>query len=117
MTVSRERKSISVEHTFSKDLLDLNECQAVLPILLTDLKKRMTGRNFESQLSKYYLKVKFDDFKQTTIEQPIKDKLSDDVFLQLLQQAYSRSRRPVRLIGVGYRLSPPEPHQLNLPFV
>ena len=117
VTVSRERKSISVEHTFSKDLLDLKECQAVLPILLADLKKRMSGRDFESQLSKYYLKVKFDDFKQTTIEQPIKAKLSDDVFSQLLQQAYSRSRRPVRLIGVGYRLSPPEPHQLNLPFV
>jgi DNA polymerase-4 len=117
VTVSRERKSISVEHTFSKDLLDLKACQAVLPLLLADLKKRMTGRNFESQLSKYYLKVKFDDFKQTTIEQPIKAKLSDEVFLQLLQQAYSRSRRPVRLIGVGYRLSPPEPHQLNLPFI
>ncbi|RNF72659.1 DNA polymerase IV [Marinomonas rhizomae] len=117
VTVSRERKSVSVEHTFSKDLLDLKSCQTVLPLLLTDLKKRMVGKNFEPQLSKYYLKVKFDDFKQTTIEQPIKAKLSDDVFLQLLQQAYSRYRRPVRLIGVGYRLSPPEPHQLNLPFV
>ena len=52
VTVSRERKSISVEHTFSKDLLDLKECQSVLPILLTDLKKRMSGRDFESQLSK-----------------------------------------------------------------
>jgi DNA polymerase IV len=114
--VSRERKSISVEHTFSKDLLDLQACQAVLPILLADLKKRMAGRNFESQLSKYYLKVKFDDFKQTTIEQPIKNKLSDDVFSILLQQAYARSRRPVRLIGVGYRLSPPEPFQLAFPF-
>ncbi len=116
VSVSRERKSISVEHTFSKDLPDLKECQTVLPILLSDLKKRMTGRNFESQLSKYYLKMKFDDFKQTTIEQPIKNKLSDDVFLALLQQAYERYRRPVRLIGVGYRLSPPKPLQLTLPF-
>ena len=116
VSVSRERKSISVEHTFSKDLPDFKECQTVLPILLSDLKKRMTGRNFESQLSKYYLKMKFDDFKQTTIEQPIKNKLSDDVFLALLQQAYERYRRPVRLIGVGYRLSPPKPLQLTLPF-
>ncbi|QUX97136.1 DNA polymerase IV [Marinomonas sp. CT5] len=114
--VSRERKSVSVEHTFSKDLPDLNACQAVLPILLADLKKRMAGKNYESQLIKYYLKVKFDDFTQTTIEQSIKAKLSDDVFSQLLKQAYSRYARPVRLIGVGYRLSPPEPHQLNLPF-
>lgn len=116
VSVSRERKSISVEHTFSKDLMDLRECEAVLPILFTDLKKRMTGRNFESQLSKYYLKMKFDDFKQTTIEQPIRHKLSDEVFLSLLRQAYDRYRRPVRLIGVGYRLSPPKPLQLLLPF-
>jgi len=114
--VSRERKSISVEHTFSKDLLDVKECQAVLPMLLTDLKKRMTGKNIESQLSKYYLKIKFDDFKQTTIEQSIKSKLTDDMFSTLLAQAYSRFRRPVRLIGVGYRLSPPEPLQLVLAF-
>jgi DNA polymerase-4 len=36
--------------------------------------------------------------------------------LALLQQAYERYRRPVRLIGVGYRLSPPKPLQLTLPF-
>ncbi|NLQ18096.1 DNA polymerase IV [Marinomonas sp. M1K-6] len=116
VTVSRERKSLSVEHTFAKDLSDLRACQAVLPMLLADLKTRMAGRNFDTQLSKYYLKVKFDDFKQTTIERPIRHKLSDDVFSVLLAQAYARFRRPVRLIGVGYRLSPPKPHQLALVF-
>ena len=114
---SRERKSISVEHTFSADLLDLAACQAVIPELLMALEKRMAGRHFETQLSKYYLKIKFDNFKQTTIELPIKNKLSNTIFLTLLEQAYARFRRPVRLIGVGYRLSPPEPHQLLLPFV
>ncbi|WP_137170388.1 DNA polymerase IV [Marinomonas sp. FW-1] len=116
VVISRERKSVSVEHTFAKDLLELKECRAVLPMLLADLKKRMKGRDYESQLSKYYLKIKFDDFKQTTIERPIKGKLSEDAFSELLQLAFSRSPRSVRLIGVGYRLTPPQPYQLNLPF-
>ena len=46
----------------------------------------------------------------------IKNKLSDDMFLILLKQAYDRCQRPVRLIGIGYRLSPPAPLQLNLSF-
>ncbi|MGO2355862.1 MAG: DNA polymerase IV [Marinomonas foliarum] len=116
VVTSRERKSVSVEHTFAKDLLDIKECQAVLPMLLADLKKRMLGRGYESQLSKYYLKIKFDDFKQTTVERPIKGKLTEDAFSELLQLAFSRSPRSVRLIGVGYRLTPPQPFQLNLPF-
>jgi DNA polymerase-4 len=113
---SRERKSISVEHTFSTDLRDLAACQAVMPTLLAELAGRMAGRRLETQLSKYYLKIKFDNFKQTTIEQPIKSALSESIFLTLLELAYSRCGRPVRLIGVGYRLSPLEPHQLLLPF-
>ena len=116
VVTSRARKSVSVEHTFAKDLLDLKECRAVLPMLLADLKKRMIGRDYESQLSKYYLKIKFDDFKQTTVERPIKGKLTEEVFSDLLQLAFSRSPRSVRLIGVGYRLTPPQPYQLNLPF-
>ncbi|BDX03906.1 DNA polymerase IV [Marinomonas pontica] len=115
VVVSRERKSISVEHTFAKDLMDIKACQRVLPMLLADLKKRMAGRGYEAQLSKFYLKLKFDDFKQTTIERPIKGKLADDIFYELLQQAHARSLRPVRLIGVGYRITPPQPLQLTLP--
>ena len=84
-------------------------------MLLADLKKRMAGRGYEAQLSKFYLKLKFDDFKQTTIERPIKGKLADDIFYELLQQAHARSLRPVRLIGVGYRITPPQPLQLTLP--
>lgn len=114
--VSRERKSISVEHTFSSDLQTLEECLVHLPELLASLEKRMAGRNFESQIHKYYLKLKFHDFKQTTIEQSIQSVFSNDVFYSLLAQAYQRQSQPVRLIGVGYRLSPPAPSQLDILF-
>lgn len=114
--VSQERKSISVEHTFEKDLPSLESCLTMLPMLHASLHKRMTGRHYEAQLSKYYLKLKFNDFKQTTIEQPIKEKLSRDTFSALLSIAYRRHAKPVRLIGIGYRLSPPPPQQLSLLF-
>ncbi|MCV2403475.1 DNA polymerase IV [Marinomonas sp. C2222] len=116
VVLSRERKSISLERTFAKDLSGVEPCNAILPALLVDLKKRMSGRNFDSQISKYYLKLKFDDFQQTTVERPLKGKLSDQVFYALLEEAYERGRRPVRLIGVGYRLKPPQALQLELPF-
>lgn len=112
--VSRERKSISVEHTFEKDLQDAKACQDALPILLAELKRRLNEKGLGSRLSKYYLKLKFDDFKQTTIEQPIRSELTDDTFYTLLVQARARSWRPVRLIGVGYRLQPLMSQQLNL---
>ncbi|GAB3486142.1 DNA polymerase IV [Marinomonas epiphytica] len=113
---SRQRKSISVEHTFDKDISDLSGCVLVLPRLIADLNKRMQGKSYENQLKKYYLKIKFHDFTQTTIEKPIHSKLSDKVFTELLVTAYERQAKPVRLIGVGYRLNPPAPQQLCLSF-
>lgn len=113
---SRERKSVSVEHTFAEDLESLELCMAQLPELLTSLDKRMAGRGFEAQVSKYYLKLKFNDFKQTTVEQAIQSSFSKDVFISLLKRAYQRQSRPVRLIGVGYRLSVPAPRQLDMTF-
>lgn len=114
--VSRERKSVSVEHTFSEDLLSLEACLSQLPELLDSLDKRMAGRGFESQINKYYLKLKFNDFKQTTIEQSIQSSFSKEVFSSLLKQAYQRQSRPVRLIGVGYRLASLAPRQLDMSF-
>ncbi|MCB5162254.1 DNA polymerase IV [Marinomonas algarum] len=116
VSVSRERKSVSVEHTYPQDLPNLTACHSVLPLLLVELKKRMAGKSYEAQLSKYYLKVKFNDFKQTTVERPIKSKLSDDVFGELLREAFMRGDRPVRLIGVGFRLTPVSTQQIPLPF-
>lgn len=116
VSTSRERKSISVEHTFAKDLQGLAEGVAVLPKLLQELEQRMKGRNFEARLNKYYLKLKFDDFTQTTIERPIKEKLSVQIFNELFQQAYQRQQKPIRLVGVGYRLMTESPQQMSLRF-
>ncbi|WCN12118.1 DNA polymerase IV [Marinomonas mediterranea] len=112
--VSRERKSVSVEHTFAHDLNSVDESVAQLPNILEELKIRVKRNRCEQHICKYYLKLKFNDFTQTTIERPIVGKLEDSVFTALLIEAHARHNKPVRLIGAGYRLTPPILKQLEL---
>lgn len=109
-----ERKSISVETTYATDLENLTECEAKLPSLLLELKRRIKNKGTALHLGKYYLKLKFSDFQQTTIETAYVagDELS--FFTDLLGQAYARRQMPVRLIGVGYRLKAISEYQLSL---
>lgn len=114
--VSRERKSVSVEHTYAEDLSDLDSCLAQLPVLLAELEQRYAKHKETRAISGAVVKVKFFDFVRTTAEHSVA--LPDEShFRQLLIDAYTRGSRPVRLIGVGYRLKPDqstEPQQLSL---
>lgn len=108
------RKTISVETTFSQDLADIASCQAKVPQLLSELTERVKSKGVTSQLGKFYLKLKFSDFQQTTIETAYEagDELSS--FVGLLVQAHARKAMPVRLIGLGYRLKLVSNRQLSL---
>jgi DNA polymerase-4 len=113
---SRVRKSISVEHTFPDDLPDLESCLAQLPALLAELEERFARHSSQRQVGGAVVKVKFFDFVQTTAEHAL-TVADQSHFRQLLIDAYGRGNRPVRLIGVGYRLKPEsegEPQQLSL---
>ncbi len=113
--VTRERKSISTEHTYREDLPDLAACEQRLPELLEDLAMRyarLQGYRIQGAL----VKVKFADFTQTTIEQT---HVAPDhaLFSRLLREGWERRAMPVRLLGVGYRLYRPgegAPEQLRL---
>ncbi len=112
--VERERKSISVETTFARDLPDLASCHAALAPLCERLEERL-ARHGHPALSGLLVKVRFDDFSLTTLESR---GLAPDPqsFARLLEQAWQRGRRPVRLLGVGARLvSADERRQLSLP--
>lgn len=103
---SRERKSVSVEHTYPDDLPDLQRCILQLPILLQQLELRYKKLKQPYQITGLVVKVKFHDFSQTTAERA-GAALSLECYQQLLTEAWSRSERPVRLLGVGYRLGEP----------
>ncbi|MBH8578627.1 DNA polymerase IV [Halomonas pacifica] len=96
----RERKSVSVETTFPRDLPDLASCQAALPALVDRLEARL-ARHGHPPPSQAFVKVRFDDFSLTTLE-------GSAPWDALMTQAWGRGARPVRLLGVGVRLRPPE---------
>lgn len=120
--ISRERKSVSVEHTYAEDLPDLAACLQALPPMLEALAVRYARLSRPADVAGAVIKLKFHDFSQTTVEQATRVQAgllpNRVLYEQLMREAFSRGRRPVRLIGVGYRLSEhregPQPDQLTL---
>ncbi|WP_016856440.1 DNA polymerase IV [Halomonas smyrnensis] len=112
--VERERKSVSVESTFDRDLPDLPSAQAALTPLCDKLVQRL-ARHGEPAVAGLFVKVRFDDFSLTTLESR-GQAIDRDSYQRLLEQAWARSSRPVRLLGVGVRLQPEAARQqLTLP--
>ena len=101
--VDSRRQSVSVEHTFDQDLPDLPACLERLPALLEELDGRMKRLDASYRPDKPFVKLKFHDFTQTTLEQAGARRDLDSYRL-LLSAAFARGDKPVRLIGVGVRL-------------
>lgn len=99
---SRRRKSLSVERTFAQDLTSLTGCQQEVPQLLVKLHERLQGLEDDYLVVKAFVKVKFDDFTSTTLERAGMQAELDD-YHQLLEEAFGRGERPVRLLGLGVR--------------
>ncbi|WP_350028316.1 DNA polymerase IV [Larsenimonas salina] len=102
----RERKSVSVETTFDHDLPDIDACRRALPALVDKLDERL-DRHDRPATNKVFVKVRFNDFSITTLET---GGHAPDLatFEALLGEAWQRKARPVRLLGVGVRLVPPQ---------
>lgn len=97
------RQSVSVENTYDKDLPDLASCLEKLPELMATLDGRMARIDSSYRPGKPFVKVKFHDFTQTTLEQAGAGRDLDS-YQQLLTQAFARGSKPVRLLGIGIRL-------------
>ncbi|GGI83147.1 DNA polymerase IV [Shewanella hanedai] len=101
----RERKSVGVETTLPKDIYTLEQCQGVMPQLLQELSTRIHRSAKERKIHKQVVKLKFNDFKQTTIEHR-SDEVSVKLFYDLLVQALERQEgRGIRLLGVSVGLA------------
>lgn len=114
VVASSERKSVSIEETYAHDLRDLEHCIAELPVLYAALEKQVLRTGTATQINKLNIKIRFNDFKQTTVECRA-NQLDQRIFADLLQIGYQRRNRPVRLIGLGISVSDkPKDEQLSL---
>lgn len=106
----RIRKSISVEETYSKDLPDSTACLAALPDLMTRLEARINRAGQIHGIHNLFVKLKFNDFQQTTIER-LSTKIDLLILQQLVDEGFARQGLPVRLIGIGVRLKQEDIYQ------
>ncbi len=111
---AEHRKSLSVENTYAQDLTSIQECQNALPALFVDWQQRMQ-RAANERPHKAFIKIKFADFTQTTVE-CICAVPTLDTYHHLLEQGFKRSTQAVRLLGLGVRFheSAAQPTQLCL---
>src|SRR5246500_4757424 len=100
----RPRKSLSTEETFSVDLATLEQCEERLEELYQDLMADLAQKESMREITKIFVKLKFNDFTRTTAERAgLAPTLPD--FRALLDEAFRRTGKPVRLIGAGVRFA------------
>lgn len=102
---SWERKSLSVEETFNQDIKTLDEAMKRLPELYEEWQMRMDRGDYLEKIRGYVVKLKFNDFKSTTHEHSSRGKPTLQDFEKLLKNAWERRQEPIRLLGIGVRLS------------
>ena len=103
VNANSRRKSLSVERTYSDDLMDHAACLQKLPDLLLELRSRLRRVDSDYLVTKQLVKMKFSDFTSTTVERQVVKGLPIESFEDLCLQAWERGGRSVRLLGLGVR--------------
>ncbi|GAA0554592.1 DNA polymerase IV [Rheinheimera aquimaris] len=118
---NEQRKSLGVERTLEQDLLHYTECVEAISQLLPQLQRRLehystTAAGRAAPIHKVGVKLKFSDFRQTTVEKQGQP-LQLDKLLPLLDEAWQRRQQQgVRLIGLHIGFKTEHLQQLTLPF-
>ena len=111
----RPRKSLSTEETFPIDLTTVEQCEEKLEDLFQEVMADLAQKEATRSITKIFVKLKFNDFTRTTAERAgLAPTLQD--FRSLLDEAFARTDKPVRLIGLGVRFAEttPESAQIDL---
>jgi len=100
----RDRKSLSTEETFLSNLETLESCEEKLEELFADLMAELAQKEADRAITKIFVKLKFGDFTRTTVERAgLLPSLGN--FRELLGEAFGRTGKNVRLMGVGVRFA------------
>lgn len=101
---STERKSLTVEETYDKDLTTLEEGLSRLPGLYSDWEERMHRKDERERIRGFVVKVKYFDFKSTTHQTASTEWPTLEDFRELFLHVWENRPEPIRLIGLGVRL-------------
>ncbi len=108
-----ERKSLTVEETFNRDIECIDECLfKVLPDLYQDWERRMQKSNYRERIRGFVVKAKYFDFQSMTHERAMAAYPSLQNFQDLFREIWRRRSDPLRLIGLGVRLETSKVDQL-----
>ncbi|MGI5308831.1 DNA polymerase IV [Rheinheimera sp. WS51] len=116
-----QRKSLGIETTLEQDLTDFSACSDALAQLIPKLSLRLDKYQASSAgkytpINKIGIKLKFSDFRQTTVEKQGLA-LNLDNLLPLLEEAWQRRQQhSVRLVGIQVGFNIGDLQQLRLPF-
>ena len=115
----RLRKSVGVERTLAEDIHDWEDCETlIIDKLYPELEMRLRKVKPDLHIARQGVKLKFQDFQQTTQEHvfPV---LNRQDLLEVARQAWRERRegRGVRLVGLHVTLLDPQlERQLALPW-
>lgn len=116
---NRERKSVAVERTFERDVVNEADCLTHLSDFYTELQRRLEKHLSDKQITKLGVKLKFSDFSIKSCERKF-TQLNEAIFVQLLQQLIQANPdKPIRLLGltVGLEGKSTEPQTLQLSLI
>jgi DNA polymerase-4 len=98
------------------DLQTLPECEERVAQLFEELMAELAQKEPKRKVTKIFVKLKFSDFTRTTAERAgLAPTLPD--FRALLAEAFNRTGKPVRLVGVGVRFAEPAAESAQLPLL
>jgi len=112
----RPRKSLSTEETFPIDLATLPQCEEKLEELFQDLMADLAQKESTRTIAKVFVKLKLNDFTRTTAERAGPAPALPE-FRALLAEAFARTGKPVRLIGIGVRFVETAPDDAQIPLL
>ena len=102
VSVDRTRKSLSKERTFRENIDDVDWLMNVLRKLRGEVAEAVE-RKSDQEIKSRVVKLKFDDFTQTTAEKA-GGTMDEETYNELLRSAWSRGEgKSVRLLGVGVK--------------
>jgi DNA polymerase-4 len=94
------RKSLSVEQTFLEDIKTAEKCEIAMYDLFQRLMHRLHNSAVDMPIKNHYIKIKYSDFKQISIEKSSAD-ISLRQYQSLLREINLRSDASIRLLGLG----------------